>query len=313
MKNIDVTLRDGGYRTGFEFPQNYAIRHAEFSVKAGFDWVEVGYLNGSLVQETSTGTTGVSSPKYIESIANEIGAEQTAIIAHNKNINFNLLKDAYLAGARLIRLCVNTDNFTSTLESVENAINLGYEVGINLTRVSKLSLEQVIALAEESNRTGASVFYLADSNGHLAPNDVRILFSSIKYALPELELGFHAHNHLGLALTNALVAAEVGVQWIDSAFQGMGKGAGNLISEYWIPNALELERSDHDERFMALVALSKMICELVPEASPRIQPTDLLTGYFDLGFEMQSHFGKSMPKAVDVAEKLSEGNIGSIQ
>lgn len=86
MKNIDVTLRDGGYRTGFEFPQNYAIRHAEFSVKAGFDWVEVGYLNGSLVQETSTGTTGVSSPKYIESIANEIGAEQTAIIAHHKNI-----------------------------------------------------------------------------------------------------------------------------------------------------------------------------------------------------------------------------------
>ena len=60
---------------GLNFLKTDAIRHAEFSVKAGFDWVEVGYLNGSLVQETSIGTTGVSSPKYIESIANEIGAE----------------------------------------------------------------------------------------------------------------------------------------------------------------------------------------------------------------------------------------------
>ncbi|MCF2436670.1 hypothetical protein LV779_30885 [Streptomyces thinghirensis] len=41
--NIDVTLRDGGYRNSFHFPLDYALKHAKLTVEAGFDWVEIAY------------------------------------------------------------------------------------------------------------------------------------------------------------------------------------------------------------------------------------------------------------------------------
>ena len=47
MFNLDVTLRDGGYRNNFGFTTQQVVSHARASVAAGFDWVEVAYRGGS--------------------------------------------------------------------------------------------------------------------------------------------------------------------------------------------------------------------------------------------------------------------------
>jgi hypothetical protein len=45
-------------------------------------------------------------------------------------------------------------------------------------------------------------------------------------------VGIHTHNHLGLALANAISALEAGASWVDSA--GSWERVGNLITEQWV-------------------------------------------------------------------------------
>jgi hypothetical protein len=48
---------------------------------------------------------------------------------------------------------------------------------------------------------------------------------------PELVLGVHGHNNLGLANANALAALEAGATFVDSTLNGLGRSAGNAITE----------------------------------------------------------------------------------
>ena len=48
------------------------------------------------------------------------------------------------------------------------------------------------------------------------------------------QIGVHMHNNLGQALLNNIYCMEQGIQWIDSTIMGMGRGAGNAATEYFI-------------------------------------------------------------------------------
>ena len=50
------------------------------------------------------------------------------------------------------------------------------------------------------------------------------------------KLSFHAHNELGLALENSLRAAELGCYTIDTTFNGIGRGGGNLKLQELLEN-----------------------------------------------------------------------------
>jgi 4-hydroxy 2-oxovalerate aldolase len=46
-----------------------------------------------------------------------------------------------------------------------------------------------------------------------------------------IEVGFHAHNNLGVAISNAAEAIQSGASIIDGASMGLGAGAGNAQLE----------------------------------------------------------------------------------
>ena len=46
-----------------------------------------------------------------------------------------------------------------------------------------------------------------------------------------IEVGFHAHNNLGLAIGNTMTAIEAGADQIDGTLRGLGAGAGNAQTE----------------------------------------------------------------------------------
>ncbi|MDH6130548.1 hypothetical protein [Kitasatospora sp. GP82] len=300
--NIDVTLRDGGYRNSFDFPLEYALKHARLSVEAGFDWVEAAYRKGSFAPTPNLGLTGRGEDEYLAAMAEVIGAEHVGVILHPKNITEDDLPDMYRAGARLVRICLPVSDPEPGLEYVRQAKELGYTVCVNLTRVSQLPFRSIVDVAAASSEAGTDVVYLADSNGSLTPGEVARL-TSVTKSVTDSAVGLHAHNNLGLALANAISAVDHGASWMDSAVQGMGKGPGNLIAEQW---AAHVDRSvPHQFDLGPTLELADMLLAAIPEATPSLPLPDLLMGQYDLSVEHRKSFGDEHRESLRTARHLS--------
>ena len=90
--------------------------------------------------------------------------------------------------------------------------------------------EKILEQAQIFVDAGAEYVNIADSAGYMTPDDVRARISLLVEKLP-IPVGFHAHNNLGLAVANALTAAECGADYIDVTCRGLGAGAGNAQAE----------------------------------------------------------------------------------
>jgi 4-hydroxy 2-oxovalerate aldolase len=77
---------------------------------------------------------------------------------------------------------------------------------------------------------GADCVYIVDSAGAMLPHDAAARVRALKGAL-SIQVGFHAHNNLGLAIGNTLAALEAGADQIDGCLRGLGAGAGNAATE----------------------------------------------------------------------------------
>jgi 4-hydroxy 2-oxovalerate aldolase len=77
---------------------------------------------------------------------------------------------------------------------------------------------------------GADCVYVVDSAGAMLPWQAAAAVRALKQAL-RVQVGFHAHNNLGLAIGNTLAAIEAGADQVDSCLRGCGAGAGNAATE----------------------------------------------------------------------------------
>jgi 4-hydroxy 2-oxovalerate aldolase len=68
----------------------------------------------------------------------------------------------------------------------------------------------------------------------MLPNEVRAYLRAVRELAPEVAIGFHGHNNLGLAIANSLVCAEEGVAMVDTSLQGFGRSAGNTSTEQFL-------------------------------------------------------------------------------
>jgi homocitrate synthase NifV len=72
---------------------------------------------------------------------------------------------------------------------------------------------------------------LADTVGILSPEKVKDLVRRVHRAAPKLEIEFHGHNDLGLAVANTLAALEAGAESVSVTVNGLGERAGNAALE----------------------------------------------------------------------------------
>ncbi|WP_273756183.1 hypothetical protein [Bartonella sp. MM73XJBT] len=233
LKNLDVTLRDGGYRNQFSFSLDYIIEHIKSLTKAQVEYIEIGYRKGSFKPMDNVGQTALCSNDYIKLLHDAIPDAKLVIIAHPHNIDQSDIWELKNLGITLLRLCLNKNDIESTFVLCHYASSLGLSTSINITRVSQIDENYLQSIAIEAVNCGANILYLADSNGSLLPETVTHFVQKIKDISP-LEIGFHAHDNLGMAMANSIAAVDAGANFIDSSLLGMGKGAGNLTLELWL-------------------------------------------------------------------------------
>ncbi len=95
------------------------------------------------------------------------------------------------------------------------------------SRADRAFLKEVIAVLEEG---GADRLRLSDTLGLMNPTTIRAFVRSVRN-LTSLPLEIHTHNDFGLAVANALEAAEEGALYVDTTILGVGERAGNAPLE----------------------------------------------------------------------------------
>jgi len=84
---------------------------------------------------------------------------------------------------------------------------------------------------EAAQAAGADRFRLADTVGVWHPFQTARVLAALRPLATAIELGFHAHNDLGLATANTLAAVSAEADGVDVTVGGLGERAGNAALE----------------------------------------------------------------------------------
>ena len=111
----------------------------------------------------------------------------------------------------------------------------GYKVFMQPVGTMSYTQEALLALIDRVNRMQPYAFYMVDTLGFMYKNDILQMFALMDAHLdPNIKIGYHAHNNLQLAFSNAQELLEVKTDRdliVDASVFGMGRGAGNLNTE----------------------------------------------------------------------------------
>jgi 4-hydroxy 2-oxovalerate aldolase len=121
------------------------------------------------------------------------------------------------------------------------------------------------------------VVYVVDSAGAMVPRQAAARVAALRRAVP-VEIGFHAHNNLGVAIGNALAAAEEGATYIDGSLRGLGASAGNAQTEV-MAAAFERAGWETGTDLWPLVDTAEQVLAPLMTEPQIIDETALLLGY----------------------------------
>lgn len=234
MKDIlilDSTLRDGQHAVKHQISPNQVEVYSSAAQAANIPVVIVGHGNG----------LGGSSLQVGQSLMKDIDMIKTA----KKHLTTSTLGVFLMPGFGTIKkdlapaldegvkfVCVGS-HYTET-DITQRHIKYAKERGAKAYGVLLMShrgsKEDLIRLCLQTQSYGADGVILMDSAGAFLPQDVTEKVSALVQAL-DIEVGFHAHNNLGMAVANSIAAVKAGGTILDCCARGFGAGAGNAQLE----------------------------------------------------------------------------------
>lgn len=230
---LDASLRDGGHRTNFHFTDSELQGILIPLDNSGVEYIEIGYRNNSLNPADNLGRAGYCDKDYLLFCQTLIKNSIITVMVNAKNINESDLVELKECGVGLLRICIPKGGLADAIPVIKMAKQLNMQVSVNFILMTNYSDEELDQVVEQVSHHDPDMIYFADSNGSILPHRIQAIYERYtpNYNIP---FGFHAHDNIGLAQTNAITALNCGAQFIDASLAGMGKGTGNLKTEFFI-------------------------------------------------------------------------------
>ena len=248
IKLVDCTLRDGGYYNSWDFSLELVNDYLKVMNGLPIDYVELGFR--SFNTNGFKGGFAYTTDKFINQLnvpeGLKLGAMVNAseIINHDQGLKFaisQLFKPCQQSPLSLVRIACHLHEFDSALPACSYLKEMGYEVGINLMQISESSKEEIEKIAYLASKYSLDVLYFADSLGSMSPESVSDIIKNLRTHWKG-SLGIHTHDNMGRAMENSMQAISNGVTWVDSTVTGMGRGPGNLQTEYLVIEIAEIKK-----------------------------------------------------------------------
>lgn len=250
----DSTLRDGSHAVSHQLGAEDIRSYAAAADQAGVDVVEVGHGNGIGASSIQIGRAALSDQEMLSTARAELRNARLGILSMpGISCVERHLKPALDCGVDEVRVGAHCTEADVTRQQISLLVEMGVVVKGILMMSHMADADKLAEQAALMQGYGASAVILMDSAGAYTQDDVREKVGRLVETL-DIEVGFHGHNNLGLAVANSLTAIEMGAAIIDVTARGFGAGAGNAPLELLAANLEEAGVECRIQLFAALDA-----------------------------------------------------------
>ena len=248
ITTLDCTLRDGGYCNGWNFGRENIARILNGLLAANIEYIECGFLTNRWDYDINQ--TKFTDLKQIEPMIpnGKVGKPCLVMINYGEYSIEDLPKceDTYIDG---IRVAFHKKDMEEAIGFCESIKKKGYLVFVQPMVSMSYSEKEFVSLIYEVNRIKPYAFYIVDSFGMMKRRDLMQFVELTEMNLFEdIILGFHAHNNMQLAYSNAQYLSDLQISRsliIDVSIHGMGRGAGNLNAELFLDYLNETQNNGY--------------------------------------------------------------------
>ncbi|MCQ2521350.1 MAG: aldolase catalytic domain-containing protein [Lachnospiraceae bacterium] len=237
IRVLDATLRDGGLVNDFFFDDDFARALYQTNVKAGVDYMEIGYkASKEMFDVDKFGIWKFCDDDAVRKVLGdtENSSLKLAVMADVGRCDYkNDIHERSESPIDMVRVATYLHTMPAAVEMIEDAVKKGYETTCNIMAVSAGQESDIKAALDIVCKSPVDTIYVVDSYGSIYPEAMArladiYLEAGAKYGK---KIGIHAHNNMQLAFANTIEVIGNGVDYADATYACMGRGAGNCSME----------------------------------------------------------------------------------
>lgn len=234
---LDCTLRDGGYCNQWNFGHKNINSIINGLICSNVEIIECGILSNN-IESYKDSTLFNCVEQITEYIQDKEKNRMFVCLANYGEYILENLPEYDGKSVQGIRLAFHKKDLNEALRACKVIKEKGYKVFVQPMVSLNYSDEEFLNLVHQVNKLEPYAFYIVDSFGAITEKDLKRLFLLADHNLKtNICIGFHSHNNMQLAYSNAQTLTEIQtsrVLIIDCSVMGMGRGAGNLNTELFV-------------------------------------------------------------------------------
>ena len=230
VRITDTSLRDGSHAMSHQFTAEQVREVAGALDEAGVQVIECNHGDGLAGSSIQYGFSKEPEMDLISEAASACEQARIAALLLPGVGTVEQLKEAVERGIEVLRIATHCTEADISQQHFEMAKEMDLEAIGFLMMAHMRGAEDLLEQAELMESYGADCVYIVDSAGALLPNGTAERVEAMKEGL-KCQVGFHAHDNLGVGVGNSLAALEAGADQLDGSLRGLGAGAGNAKTE----------------------------------------------------------------------------------
>ncbi|ASV67369.1 4-hydroxy-2-oxovalerate aldolase [Cytobacillus kochii] len=273
----EVALRDGSHALSHQYTVQQVEKIAKGLNEAKVPYIEVAHGDGLAGSSLQYGRSKTNEFELIEAAVAVTDFSKVAVLLIPGIGTVKELKQAQQLGAKMARIATHVTEADVSAQHIYAAKELGMETVGFLMMSHMAEPEKIVEQAKLMESYGADIVYVVDSAGALLPNQVTTRIKAMKETIG-VEIGFHAHNNLSLAMANTLAAIEAGATRIDGSVRCLGAGAGNTQTEVLV-GVLDRMGIETGVDFYKMMDLAENVVAPILPVPQEITKNSLVLGY----------------------------------